>query len=134
MFDQATADKVCDLIAAGKSLREIETDTSVSRQRVLRQVAKDASFADQYSRAMELRTHALVDGFVDLREQLLAGKITPDQARVAADLIKWPASKLLAKVYGDRVEIDVVSINITDAIERRQAQLIEQPVPLLPAP
>ena len=134
MFDQATADQVCDHIAQGKSLRQLDKVIGVSPQRVLRQCSADRKFAEQYARAVAMRAELNADRLNDIVNDILDGKITPEAGRAAADQIKWHASKLLPKVYGDRLEIDVVSINITDAIERRQAQLLEQSVPLLPAP
>ena len=134
MFDQATADKVCDLIAAGKSLRQLRVDVNVAPPTILLWCSQRPKFAEQYARAVAMRAELNADRLNDIVNDILDGKITPEAGRAAADQIKWHASKLLPKVYGDRVEIDVVSINITDAIERRQALLIEQPVPLLPAP
>lgn len=61
---------------------------------------------DKYARARELQADAHADRIMELSEDVLEGKYDYNSARVAIDALKWAASKLRPKVYGDRIEVD----------------------------
>lgn len=103
-FDQA---KACELIAEGKSLREVGKLLGCNASTICKTAVFDPEFGQRYARAMEARSELDVVGLDDIRADMLAGKITPEQARVAADLIKWPAARRRPKVFGDRLAHDV---------------------------
>ena len=44
----------------------------------------------------------------------MEGKIKPDQGRVAIDAIKWTASKLKPKVYGDKQFVETKTDDLRD--------------------
>ncbi len=104
MFDQARA---IDEIASGKTLREVGAIVGCDASYICKTAAREPEFGQQYAHAMAIRAEADVAELPELRRRMLAGEITPEQARVAADLIKWPASKRLPKVYGDRIQSEV---------------------------
>ena len=111
MFDQA---KACEEIASGKSLREVGKIVGTVHSNICKTAAKDPVFGDQYARAMAIRAELDVCEIPEIRERMLRGDITPEQARVAIDSIKWPASKRLPKVYGDRIDHSVdMSVKVT---------------------
>lgn len=129
MFDQAKADKICQLIAEGKSLRQVAKKLKLgSHTVILREAAVNAAFCDQYTRAMDLRIDGEVDEFIEIREMVRSGKITSDQGRVMMDSIKWPASKLKSKKYGDRLDIAAEStqqVIVRHVLHTREPTAIE---------
>jgi hypothetical protein len=63
----------------------------------------DPRFGEIYARARQIRSELAVDDLERIKRRVLDGTLDPDRARVAADLIKWPASKLIPHKYGDRI-------------------------------
>ena len=63
-------------------------------------------FVDNYARAKEDSGDADQDKLDEIAEKVLSGEIEPQAARVAADIIKWSASKKKPKKYGDRIHTE----------------------------
>ncbi len=61
----------------------------------------------KYAHAIEARALAQADEIADLTRRVVRGEVPPDVARVALDGLKWTASRLLPKIYGDRQSVDV---------------------------
>lgn len=97
-------DKICRLMAQGLSLNRVcKLRDMPSMTTVFRWLREDASFAQQYALARESQADTLADSIIDL-----ADKVTPLTAnadRVRIDALKWVASKLKPRRYGDRVEL-----------------------------
>jgi DNA-binding ferritin-like protein len=66
---------------------------------------KDEEFRKQYTRAKEESGDADQDKLDEIAERVLDGSLDPQAARVAADIIKWSASKKKPKKYGDRIAL-----------------------------
>lgn len=114
-------EKACELIAEGKSLREVGALVGVDASAICKAAVRDPEFGQQYARALEARSELDVCSLDDIRADVLAGTITPEQARVAADLIKWPAARRRPKVFGDRIQQDVdatVRVVVDDPTKR----------------
>lgn len=82
-------------------------------------LAKDKAFADQYARAKMLQVTPLLEEAIDIAsdssndyiETENGRKVDHDhiaRARLKIDTIKWFASKLVPKVYGDKITTEVV--------------------------
>lgn len=120
-FDQGFANEVCERIANGEGLREICTTKNRPMATVLNWVVYDLNgFADQYakaciSRAMiwaeEIQT-ICDDGRNDWMERngkdsagwMLNGEHIA-RSRLRVDTRKWFLSKLLPKVFGDKLAL-----------------------------
>lgn len=98
-------DKAIELIVEGKSLREVAAELGCANSVICKRAATDPEFGEQYARAMAIRAEADVAEIPVIRDRMLRGEITPEQARVAIESIKWPASKRLPKVFGDAVTL-----------------------------
>jgi hypothetical protein len=99
--------KICDGISDGRSLRSVCGDEGIpSKSVVLDWIAKDATLADQYARACEERAEYLAESALieAYNENIEAGAVARDRLKV--DTIKWFASKVHPKKYGDRVQND----------------------------
>lgn len=99
--------EICARISEGRSLSSVCKDEDMPNHSVTwRWLSEDSSFQEQYARAIQSRAMAHADRVLDVTAAVLAGKIPPDAARVALDGMKWTASRLLPKVYGDRTQVD----------------------------
>lgn len=105
-FDQAIADKICDRLATEPvSLQAILREPKMPKSsQVYEWLQKHPSFAENYARAREAQGDVDADAIAAIRQDMLDGKVTPEQARVAIDSLKWSAGKRKPKVYGDRID------------------------------
>lgn len=104
IFTQELADKLCEWIADGKSLREFcERDDTPNKCTILKWLNEKPEFTAQYARAQILSADSNADDVGFIGDLVMAGHLDPAAARVAADCKKWAASKKLPKKYGDRV-------------------------------
>lgn len=125
MFSQEIADKICERLADGESLRSIcRSDGMPSRTEVFRWLADDANtaFRDQYARAKEFGIEALADDIVDVSDDARndwMDRNDPEnpgfvfngehvqRSRLRVDSRKWVLSKLAPKKYGDKIDVAV---------------------------
>lgn len=118
-FSQEIADKVCDLIADGKSLRQIEAmDGMPGTSTMVRWLQDDPEFRAQYAHAREIQAELLADELIEIADDgrndwmtLESGNTVVDQeaiqrSKLRIDTRKWIASRLLPKKYGDKQQIE----------------------------
>jgi len=99
-FTQDIFDALCERLAHGESLRAICKDADMpSTASVMRWVAESAELREQYARARELQAEHYVGEILEIADTT----DDPQKARLQVDARKWVASKLLPKVYGDKV-------------------------------
>lgn len=119
MFSQEKADRVCELLQDGKSLRAAAESLGLKHSTILLWVKERKEFADQYTHAREIGYKLLADEILDISDEkdveirydgeetkldLSATAIARNRLRV--DTRKWMLSKMLPKVYGDKVEMN----------------------------
>lgn len=106
-FDQTAASEICERIARGESLRKIcgaERDDFLPGQTSVYQwLATNEDFAKQYARARELQADSKFDEADDIAKSATVENV--QLARLQIDTIKWQASKLSPKKYGDSVQM-----------------------------
>lgn len=100
-FDQAKADKVCELLAAGSSLRKAAEGVGLSHSTVLEWCDDVPEFGNQYARARSIGYRLLSDEIIEIADEK-SGDPVRDRLRV--DTRKWMLAKMLPKVYGDRID------------------------------
>lgn len=125
-YKPSLADKICELIADGKSLREIcKSDDMPNRATVFRWLNIHEEFSDQYARAKEEQAETMADEIVNIVDNaanpvmidgvpllangeavLMADTASIAHARLKMDARKWVASKLKPKKYGDKLDLD----------------------------
>lgn len=99
-YSEAIADLICESIADGKSLRSVcRAETMPSKSTVFRWLRENKEFRDHYAMSMEARADSHADDIVDIADD---PTLDPNDKRVRIDARKWTASKLKAKVYGDK--------------------------------
>jgi hypothetical protein len=100
-FTQAIADEICERLSRGESLRTIcEDDHMPGRATVHRWLGESKAFQDQYARAREIQADYYADRIVDDAMVATDAQI----GRLRMDALKWAASKLAPKKYGDKVQ------------------------------
>ena len=122
-YTPAKADTICDEIADGKSLRSVCARKAMpDKKTVLRWLRQNGDFRAQYARAREAAADAAYEDIVEIERALRAKEMHPNTARVLIDSIKWRASKLKPKVYGDRSQVDVTDgVDVTHRLIRQEA-------------
>lgn len=107
-YTEDLGDILCSRLSQGISLRKVcKADDMPSTVTVYSWFRKYPEFLKHYTRAKEESADADQDRIDEIAEKVLEGEYEPNVAKVAADLIKWSASKKKPKKYGDRIQQDV---------------------------
>lgn len=125
MYSQEVADRVCERVAQGMSLRKACEPDGVSHSTVLEWARNDTNgFANQYTRARELNIYARQDQLQEIVESA-----TPEDVavvRLRFDHARWDFSKVLPKVFGEKTSVEhsgeVTQTNLTYEDAKRIAQ------------
>jgi len=120
-FSRAKAEEICLRLAEGEALRSICRSEGMPRESTVRGWALQDlhGFAAQYARARELGYHAMADEIIDISNTPQIGKKTKttedgvevtegdmiEHRRLQVDARKWYLSKVLPKVYGDKLDV-----------------------------
>ena len=124
---------ILDAIANGQSLSSIlrrEGMPSYSWAKL--QLRTDPELRKQYDQALEDRGDRLAEELIELAFTKLpddldgrAQSAWVQHLRVKIDVLKWTASKLRPRVYGERIDVSVThtQISITQALEMAEARV-----------
>jgi hypothetical protein len=118
MFNQDKADEICIMLEDGASLRKAAESVGESARTVLNWTKSNPEFLTQYTRSREIGYLQLADSILniadeteveakydgdDVRLDLSATAVARNRLRV--DTRKWMLSKMLPKIYGDKLEL-----------------------------
>ena len=114
MFTEEAGDAICALLAEGLSLRKSAKAIGVSAATVLNWVDANAAFNEQYTCARARGYQLLADEILEIADSSkrdLDEEGKPDSEAVARDRLrvdsrKWMLSKMLPKVYGDKLDLN----------------------------
>lgn len=88
----------------GANLAQACKSADISRRSdILDELQRDDEFAVRYARARELGYTLLADDLQAVSDDL---SIPSDHRRIMVDTRKWMLSKMLPKIYGDRLNLD----------------------------
>jgi len=119
---QANAERICALLAEGKSLRQIGAMRDMPCAEAIREwLNVDAAFAAQYARAREEQADHYADEIVAIADR---ADLKPEDKRVRVDARKWVASKLKPKKYGEKVDVEH-SGSMTQRIEKIERVIVD---------
>lgn len=93
---------ICEMVAEGKTLRQIATQFGVTSATILRWVTVDDEASKHYARARDMAADLFENDIYDA-----AMTVNPETAaadRVKIDALKWIAARRAPKRYGDRVD------------------------------
>src|SRR3954447_18876650 len=104
-YSRELADEIGRRISSGDSLRKVCRDEGMPPEATVRNWARSNTdgFAIAYHEARLLCVEAWSDQIIDISER---NDIDPQDKRVRIDTLKWLASKLNPRRYGDRLLID----------------------------
>jgi hypothetical protein len=104
-YTREVADKVLEALIEKPLRAACEPDGMPAKSTVMKWVALDVDdFSDRYAQVMRVRALAWSEELVDIADERGAD---PQDRRVRIDTRKWLLSKVLPKVYGDKVEHEV---------------------------
>ncbi len=114
-YTSSMAERICERIAEGEPLTRICKDRQIPAYRtVLGWRVANEKFQHMYARARQDAADTLADEIRELAGRVEKGELEPNAGRVSIDALKWIASKLKPREYGDRAQIDVAaSLDVT---------------------
>lgn len=121
-YMQEIADKICEEIGNGKSLRSVcLMDGMPAMSSIFKWIREHEEFSKQYARATEERTEALAEEILDISddgrndwmtittkggfEKEVANNEVLQRSRLRVDTRKWLMSKMKPKKYGDKIDL-----------------------------
>jgi hypothetical protein len=143
IFTQELAALICSRMSGGESLRSICEDADMpAKSSVFRWLADDATFRDQYARAMASRADAMAEEILEIADdgrndtyKDADGNERTDQdviarSRLRVDARKWLMARMAPKRYGDKIAQEVSGPN-GGAIKTQitEIRLVAVPIP-----
>lgn len=102
-FSQEVFDRICELIADGKSVRSACVGKGMPDRRTFnRWCGASPELQEQYDRACKEREDAIFDDVLHISDTIK----DPARARVMADNRKWVLACMNRKKYGNKVGVD----------------------------
>lgn len=99
-------ERICAMIADGYSLEFVCYQRGLPCSDTVRQwKAKHPEFAAIYARAREEAGDLVGQRVMELANQVVRGKLSPEAGRVAIDAAKWTAARMNRAVWGDKSEV-----------------------------
>lgn len=122
LFSQALAADICQLVAEGRTLRQIaERPAMPDKATMIRWLHANPDFCDQYARARETQALVLGDEILDIaddstndyvaqedkdgRVRMLQNDEAIARSRMRIDARKWLMGKLAPKRFGEKIQI-----------------------------
>ena len=118
-YTQALADRICERLAAGETLRAICRDDGMPVESAVRAWALNAKspFYAQYARAREIGYLGMGDELLEIADTTQEGVTVKESDRgtetrtgdmiehrkLRVDTRKWMLARMLPKVYGDKL-------------------------------
>ena len=101
-FTQQLADQICERMANGQTLRAVCRDIDLPPSTVIEWTMNNKTFSEQYTQARQKQADSYADMILDEAFNSHDAQI----GRLRVDALKWVASKLAPKRYGDKVEVE----------------------------
>ncbi len=111
-FTSELADRICEQLADGMSMRKVcEAEDMPEKRTIFRWLRTNEEFCHQYEKAKEESADSMTDEMLDIVDG--SGDTQRDRLRV--DTRKWVASKLKPKKYGDYQKHEHTGSLVTEA-------------------
>ena len=104
-YSETVSDDICDRIANGKSLINICGELNLSYSQVMVWLRKYPDFTDKYARAREIQADWYADEIISVIDNAKSDRNEIERAKIKIDALKWIASKLKPKKYGDKIDL-----------------------------
>lgn len=139
-YNQELADRFCELISNGNSLRTACTDSDMpAPATIFKWMREHEDFLKQYEKATQERTEAMAEELLDIVDDgsndymMRTGKDGSEswqlngeniqRSRLRADTRKWLMAKMKPKKYGDKIDMTTNGENINKAKELTDEEL-----------
>ena len=108
-YSKRLADKICELMAEGMSLRSIcdEIPGMPHVRTVFKWIRDKEDFRHQYAHAMDERLYRLCEDTIEIADNVVADKDEVAKARVRIAAREYYLSKMDPKRYGRREHVEV---------------------------
>lgn len=115
------AERIIESILEGNSLRKAVAEVGIGLRTFHNWISGDRDLAMLYARAREM----LMDAEVDEAKELADSDGDPAKVRNQVDIRKWRATKLAAKTYGERIDLNVTqTLDIGATLAEAKARLL----------
>ncbi len=104
-YTDELADAICLEIACGDGVNVACEKHKIDPRTFFRWLLENNDLRQKYMRARDNRADAHFESSKELMDDLKAGKITSDQARIMLDEIKWKCAKQAPKKYSDKYTV-----------------------------
>jgi hypothetical protein len=122
-YNPELAEALCSRLATGEPLVKVVKDSAFpSIETIYKWLRENEEFAELYARAKDDSADTLASDIHNIAEGTLSGKYDSNAARVAIDALKWTASKLKPKRYGDKISSEV-KLDVADPVVELLKQL-----------
>ena len=123
-FSQEIADEICNRLAKGETLRTIiaSSEHLPDRTTIYRWMRSNESFCNQYAQARAEQADYYAELIVDESYSSHDAGI----GRLRVDALKWAASKMAPKKYGEKIEIETAQpLTLAFQLPTRKIELEE---------
>ena len=123
-FSQEIADEICERLSKGETLRTIiaSSDNMPNRTTIYRWLRANESFCNQYAQARAEQADYYAELIVDESYSSHDAGI----GRLRVDALKWAASKMAPKKYGEKIEIETAQpLTLAFQLPSRKIELEE---------
>jgi hypothetical protein len=122
-FTQEAADRICDLIAEGASLRAVcRMPDQPAASTVFKWLSEQPAFSEQYARACETRAESMFEDMLDIADESAFDTIQGEngdransewisRSKLRVDTRKWMLSKMQPKKYGDKITNELTGVD-----------------------
>ncbi len=141
-YDEMFED-VCNQISSGKSIKRIAQENSnftpdgwyyyLHQQIEISNLGKEeekdraAVRLKRYAQARDSCADSHFDNIVDMADKVVNGSLGYNEGRVAIDAMKFTASRLKPKQYGERLEQTVtVQVDLIPILEKGRQRILKQ--------
>ena len=108
IFTQDIANEICKRMATGETMRKIILDDHMPvSSAIYRWLETNPAFKEQYTQARAMQADYYAEMIID--ESF--GSHDAAIGRLRMDALKWAASKIAPKKYGDKVEVEQTGNN-----------------------
>lgn len=122
-YNPETVDRICKLVALGKTVRQISQETGVSLGSIINWTTKPEHI-EQYARAREAAADIFEADIVEAAQSVTSETASAD--RVKIDALKWVAARRAPKKYGERIQQDLNVNKYTEMSDEQLDNIIAQ--------
>ena len=108
-YDEKIADRICKELTEGRSLKRlIEEEKDIpAMSTIFEWIWRNPEFSEKYTKARKVQAEGFIDEIMDISDgTCIKGGSDVQRARLMVDTRKWYASKVIPKVYGDRLQLE----------------------------